>query len=54
MPDLDLVTANGPLRVLTLLHNARPAAQPRIGVLKPAAGIFMAMFGGLSQSCKLA
>jgi 3-(3-hydroxy-phenyl)propionate hydroxylase len=24
MPDLDLVTANGPLRVYTLLHNARP------------------------------
>ena len=25
MPDLDLVTANGPLRVFTLLHKARPA-----------------------------
>jgi 2-polyprenyl-6-methoxyphenol hydroxylase-like FAD-dependent oxidoreductase len=25
MPDLDLVTANGPLRVFTLLHEARPA-----------------------------
>jgi 3-(3-hydroxy-phenyl)propionate hydroxylase len=24
MPDLDLVTANGPLRIFTLLHNARP------------------------------
>ena len=24
MPDLDLVTADGPLRVYTLLHNARP------------------------------
>jgi 3-(3-hydroxy-phenyl)propionate hydroxylase len=24
MPDLDLVTSNGPLRVFTLLHNARP------------------------------
>jgi hypothetical protein len=24
MPDLDLVTANGPLRVSTLLHDARP------------------------------
>ena len=24
MPDLDLVTANGPLRVYSLLHNARP------------------------------
>jgi hypothetical protein len=24
MPDLELVTANGPLRVFTLLHNARP------------------------------
>jgi hypothetical protein len=24
MPDLDMVTANGPLRVYTLLHNARP------------------------------
>src|SRR5205814_6485993 len=24
MPDLDLVTANGPLRVFTLLHAARP------------------------------
>ena len=30
MPDLDLVTADGPLRVFTLLHDARPAAaQPR-------------------------
>jgi 2-polyprenyl-6-methoxyphenol hydroxylase-like FAD-dependent oxidoreductase len=25
MPDLDLLTANGPLQVFTLLHNARPA-----------------------------
>jgi 3-(3-hydroxy-phenyl)propionate hydroxylase len=25
MPDLDLVTANGPLRLFTLLHEARPA-----------------------------
>jgi hypothetical protein len=25
MPDLDLATANGPLRVFTLLHDARPA-----------------------------
>ena len=25
MPDLDLVTANGPLRVYSLLHRARPA-----------------------------
>jgi hypothetical protein len=24
MPDLDLLTTNGPLRVFTLLHNARP------------------------------
>jgi len=24
MPDLDLVTANGPLRVFPLLHDARP------------------------------
>jgi hypothetical protein len=24
MPDLDIVTANGPLRVFTLLHDARP------------------------------
>ena len=24
MPDLDLVTANGPLRVFALLHDARP------------------------------
>ena len=24
MPDLDVVTANGPLRVFTLLHHARP------------------------------
>jgi 3-(3-hydroxy-phenyl)propionate hydroxylase len=24
MPDLDLATANGPLRVYTLLHDARP------------------------------
>jgi hypothetical protein len=25
MPDLDLVTANGPLRVFSLLHGGRPA-----------------------------
>ena len=25
MPDLDLVTAHGPLRVFTLLHDAKPA-----------------------------
>jgi 3-(3-hydroxy-phenyl)propionate hydroxylase len=25
MPDLDLTTANGPLRVYSLLHSARPA-----------------------------
>ena len=25
MPDLDLVTADGPVRVFTLLHHARPA-----------------------------
>jgi 3-(3-hydroxy-phenyl)propionate hydroxylase len=31
MPDLDLVTANGPLRVFTLLHDARPVPQPRRG-----------------------
>jgi hypothetical protein len=24
MPDLDVVTANGPLRVFTVLHDARP------------------------------
>ena len=24
MPDLELVTANGPLRVFTMLHEARP------------------------------
>jgi hypothetical protein len=24
MPDLDLITGNGPLRVFTLLHDARP------------------------------
>jgi hypothetical protein len=30
MPDLDLVTANGPLRVFTLLHEARPAP-PNLG-----------------------
>src|SRR6202008_7711 len=33
MPDLDLVTANGPLRLFTLLHEARPVllnlADPR-------------------------
>ena len=29
MPDLDLVTATGPLRVFTLLHDARPVPQPR-------------------------
>src|SRR5690606_18579982 len=32
MPDLDIVTADGPVRVYTLLHNARPVllklAQP--------------------------
>ena len=26
MPDLDLVTENGPIRVFTLLHDARPVA----------------------------
>ena len=35
MPDLDLVTANGPLRVFTLLHDARPVlinlGQPSLG-----------------------
>jgi hypothetical protein len=31
MPDLDLVTANGPLRVFTLLHDARPALPTSVG-----------------------
>jgi hypothetical protein len=29
MPDLDLVGADGPLRVFTLLHDVRPAPQSR-------------------------
>jgi 2-polyprenyl-6-methoxyphenol hydroxylase-like FAD-dependent oxidoreductase len=37
MPDLDLVTANGPLRVFTLLHDARPVllnfGEPRGGAI---------------------
>ena len=32
MPDLDLVTANGPLRVFTLLPDARPVLRPYSGV----------------------
>jgi len=39
MPDLDLVTANGPLRVFTLLHDARPVllnfGQPGVGAIRP-------------------
>ena len=31
MPDLDLVTANGPLRVFTLLPDARPVLRPTAG-----------------------
>jgi len=31
MPDLDLVTANGPLRVFALLHEARPVAASNLG-----------------------
>ncbi len=31
MPDLDLVTANGPLRVFTLLPDARPVLRPYSG-----------------------
>jgi len=34
MPDLDLVTANGPLRVFTLLHAARPVL---LNSVRPAA-----------------
>ena len=30
MPDLDLVTANGPLRVFTLLHDARPCSSTSV------------------------
>jgi len=40
MPDLDLVTANGPLRVFTLLHDARPepaVADGSAGSLSPFA-----------------
>jgi 3-(3-hydroxy-phenyl)propionate hydroxylase len=33
MPDLDLVTDNGPLRVFTLLHGARPIAHCAAGSL---------------------
>jgi 2-polyprenyl-6-methoxyphenol hydroxylase-like FAD-dependent oxidoreductase len=39
MPDLDLVTANGPLRVFTLLHKARPlllnVGEPRFFDITP-------------------
>jgi 2-polyprenyl-6-methoxyphenol hydroxylase-like FAD-dependent oxidoreductase len=42
MPDLDLVTANGPLRVFTLLHDARPVllnlAEPGDFDITPWAG----------------
>ena len=34
MPDLDLVTASGPPRFFTLLHEARPAPAPRAGPLE--------------------
>jgi hypothetical protein len=41
MPDLDLVTATGPLRVFTLLHDARPVLlnldEPRAFDIKPSA-----------------
>ena len=36
MPDLDLVTANGPLRVFTLLHDARPVVLNLGGLGEPA------------------
>jgi 2-polyprenyl-6-methoxyphenol hydroxylase-like FAD-dependent oxidoreductase len=39
MPDLDLVTANGPLRVFTLLHEARPVL---INLGDPGAGLDVA------------
>jgi len=39
MPDLDLITANGPLRVFTLLHDARPVllnlGEPGLNLGKP-------------------
>jgi hypothetical protein len=39
MPDLDIVTANGPLRVFTLLHRARPVllnfGEPRVFDITP-------------------
>ena len=35
MPDLDLVTANGPLRVFTLLHDARPVVLNLGGLGEP-------------------
>ena len=40
MPDLDLVTANGPLRVYTLLHDARPVLLGAYALVAtpPAAG----------------
>ena len=43
MPDLDLVTADGPLRVFTLLHGARPVlartiAPGRTGRLRQRTG----------------
>ena len=42
MPDLDLVTADGPLRVFTLLHDARPVllnfGEPRSFDITPWAG----------------
>ena len=42
MPDLDLVTENGPKRVFTLLHEARPVlldlGEPRVVDIAPWAG----------------
>jgi 2-polyprenyl-6-methoxyphenol hydroxylase-like FAD-dependent oxidoreductase len=43
MPDLDLVTANGPQRVFSLLHKARPVLinfdAGRVGIAPPADGV---------------
>jgi 3-(3-hydroxy-phenyl)propionate hydroxylase len=42
VPDLDLVTANGPLRVFTLLHDARPVLlnrNPLMGFSRVGSGL---------------
>ena len=47
MPDLDLVTADGPLRVFTLLHDARPVL---LNMVSPAASTSRRGQIGFSES----